>query len=140
MKGFLLLLSVLALLTGCNFNGDELTFLNVKLEKVKGEVKEFINQMETNENGFGNGIYIFNDSEGRYYLYLSQEFLDDGKSFGEVDVNIEDDSLNIYLNESSANENAGNTYKLYEINVANPYKVLRVYKNGEETNIQTIGA
>lgn len=138
MKRLVLLLSLFFVLTGCNFNNDELTFSAIKLAEANGDVKRFIDHMETTEDGTGNGIYVFNDTGKRFYLYLSREFLDDGKSFGEVDVNAEDDSLNIYLNENSANEKE-DPYKLYKIHLDKEYKFLKVFKNGEETYIETMG-
>ncbi|WP_164669761.1 membrane lipoprotein lipid attachment site-containing protein [Virgibacillus doumboii] len=141
MKKILFLLSlVFMVLTGCDFGNDELTYENVNLEKTNGDVKTFINRMETKEDGTGNGIYMFNDTDKRYYLYLSQEFLDNGKHFGKIDIKTEESSLNIYLSDDSEGEKVINKYKVYEIKLDKQYKIIKVFKNGEETHFQTIGA
>ncbi len=122
-------------------NDGKLAFSEISREKARANVKDFITQMEINEDGTGNGIYILNGKKDRFYLFLSQEFLDEGKSFGSIDVKEEEDALSIYLNESSdiGKENQ-ETYKLYEIHRPKDYEFLRVFKNGEETHIQTVGA
>lgn len=122
-------------------NDGELAFSEINREKASADVKDFITQMEINEDGKGNGIYILNGKKDKFYLFLSQEFLDKGKGFGSIDVKEEEDALSIYLNESSdiGQENQ-ETYKLYEIHRPKDYEFLRVFKNGEETHIQTVGA
>lgn len=122
-------------------NDGELTFSEINREKASANVKDFIIQMEINEDGTGNGIYILNVKKDKFYLFLSQEFLDEGKNFGSIDVKEEEDALTIYLNESPdiGQENQG-MYKLYEIHRPKDYEFLRVFKNGEETHIQTVGA
>ncbi|MED3549920.1 hypothetical protein [Cytobacillus praedii] len=140
MKKLMLLPFMLLLLMGCNGNDGKLTFSEIHQEKASAKVKDFITQMEINEDGTGNGIYVLNGKEDKFYLFLSQEFLDKGKSFGSIDVKEEEDTLTIYLNESS---NIGQEdqvlNKLYEINRPKDYEFLRVFKNGKETHIQTVG-
>ncbi|KQL21426.1 hypothetical protein ACFFHH_13535 [Cytobacillus solani] len=141
MKKLLLLPFMLLLLMGCNVNDGKLTFSEINPEKASATVKDFITQMEINEDGTGNGIYILNVKKDKFYLFLSQEFLDKGKSFGSIDVKEEEDTLTIYLNERSDKGQENQVMqKLYEIHRPKDYEFLRVFKNGEETHIQTVGA
>lgn len=126
---------------GCNVNDGKLTLSEINPEKASATVKDFITQMEINEDGTGNGIYILNVKKDKFYLFLSQEFLDKGKSFGSIDVKEEEDTLTIYLNERSDKGQENQVMKkLYEIHRLKDYEYLRVFKNGEETHIQTVGA
>lgn len=132
---------MLLLLVGCIGNDKELTFSEINPEKASKRVKDFITQMEINEDGTGNGIYVFNEGKDKLYLYLSQEFLEKGNTFGSFDVKEEEGSINIYLNELSDEEMTDTVQqKLYKINRPKDYEYLRVFKNGEETYIQTVGA
>ncbi|EDL66707.1 hypothetical protein [Bacillus sp. SG-1] len=92
----ILLFSVLFLfLQGCSEKEtEELTFSEV--ESIPSQVSEFIDAVLMDEDGSGNGIYIA-ENKGNKYLFLSQEFLDEGKEFGEPRVESEDDTLNVYL-------------------------------------------
>lgn len=141
MKKLAFLPFMLLLLVGCIGSDNELTFSEINPDKASKRVKDFITQMEINEDGTGNGIYVFNDGKDKFYLYLSQEFLEKGTTFGALDVKEEEDSLNIYLNELSDDEMTDTEQrKLYKINRPKDYEFLRVFKNGEETYIQTVGA
>ncbi|MEK3955824.1 MULTISPECIES: hypothetical protein [Bacillales] len=138
MKQFLLLiLIVCGILTGCG--GNKVTISEINLEKANDIVKNFIMDVENDEKGTGTGIYMYNDSKKRY-LYLNQDFLDDGKEFGDIDIKTDENSINIYLNDISNSEGEADTYKLYKINVKGDYEYLKVFKNGEETHFEGIGA
>lgn len=138
MKQFLLLiLIVCGILTGCG--GNKVTISEINLEKANDIVKNFIMDVENDEKGTGTGIYMYNDSKKRY-LYLNQDFLDDGKEFGDIDIKTDENSINIYLNDNSNSEEEAGTYKLYKINVKGDYEYLKVFKNGEETHFEGIGA
>ncbi|MEK5147748.1 hypothetical protein MKX53_11980 [Psychrobacillus sp. FSL K6-4615] len=138
MKQFLLLiLIVCGILTGCG--GNKVTISEINLEKANDIVKNFIMDVENDEKGTGTGIYMYNDSKKRY-LYLNQDFLDDGKEFGDIDIKTDENSINIYLNDISNSEGEAGTYKLYKINVKGDYEYLKVFKNGEETHFEGIGA
>ncbi|WP_409254249.1 hypothetical protein V1502_10265 [Bacillus sp. SCS-153A] len=85
------------------------------------------------EDGSWNGIYIAEDS-GHKYLFLSQEFLDEGKAFGKVDVEGEGDQLNVYLTDQPGESDQKPTGgKLYYIETDKNYEFLDIFKNGEET-------
>lgn len=136
----LLILMISVLLIGCDSETDEFSFAEVSIDEVDSDVTEFIDHVTIFKEENSNGIYIFNDSEKRQYLYLSQEFLDKRKSFGDVDIKAEEDSINIYLNDRIEEETETNNYKLYEINLDNKkYEYTRVFKNGEETYFQVSG-
>lgn len=139
MKKTLVLSFLLFILVGCNAHNGELTFSEVNPEKANANVKDFIDTVELNEDGDGNGIYVFDSGEDHYYVFLSQEYLINGNSFGEVDVKVEDRSLNIYLRDRSKQEANGTKQKLYEIRAKGDYEFLRVFKNGEETTIEAVG-
>ncbi|MDI2586202.1 hypothetical protein OR571_03435 [Psychrobacillus sp. NEAU-3TGS] len=137
MKQFILLiLIVCGILTGCG--GNKVTISEINLEKTNDIVKNFIMDVENDEKGTGSGIYMYNDSKKRY-LYLNQNFLDDGKEFGDIDIKTDKNSINIYLNDISNSEGEVGTYKLYKINVKGDYEYLKVFKNGEETHFEGIG-
>lgn len=71
--------------------------------------------------------------------YLNQDFLDDGRGFGDVDINTDENSINIYLNDTPISEEEAATYKLYKINIKEDYEYLKVFKNGEETHFSGVG-
>ncbi|MBS4210438.1 hypothetical protein [Bacillus sp. FJAT-50079] len=139
MKRLFLILVISSILSACDLGNNEISFSEVNLVEVNGDVKEFINHIQTFEEGTGNGIYIFNDSEKRRYLYLSQEFLDNESGFGNMDIKTEENSFNIYLNNNSNSKEEINGYKLYEINLDKVYEYIKVFKYGEETYFQTVG-
>ena len=139
MRKLVVLPFILVLLIGCKVNDDKLTFSEINPEKASSKVNEFITNIEINEDGTGNGIYVMNAGKEKLYLYLSQEFLEKGNSFGPFDVIEDENSLNIYLNTISDKKDESKVErKLYEVNRKQEYEFLRVYKNGEETYIQMV--
>ena len=70
------------ILTGCG--GNKVTISEINLENVNDNVKSFIENVEYDEKGTGTGIYIYNGSKTR--KYLNRVFLDDGRSFGDIDI------------------------------------------------------
>ena len=133
-----LILMVCGILTGCV--GDEVTISEINLENANDIVKSFIENVENDEKGSETGIYMYNDSENQRYLYLNQDFLDDGTDFGDIDIKTDENSINVYLNDISISEGEADTYKLYKINLKGEYEYLKVFKNGEETHFAGIGA
>lgn len=129
------------MLVGCDLSTNELSVAEVHIDEVDSDVAEFVEHVTIFKEDSSNGIYIFNDTEKRYYLYLSQEFLDQGKSFGNIEVKAEEDSINIYLSDDFGKEKETTDYRLYEINLDNQnYEYARVFKNGEETYFQISGS
>ena len=131
-----LILIVCGILTGCG--GNKVTISEINLEKANDIVKSFIENVE-NDEGSDTGIYMYNDTKNRY-LYLNQDFLDDGRGFGDIDIKTDENSINIYLNDISISEGEEDTYKLYKIKIKGEYEYLKVFKNGEETHFAGIGA
>lgn len=141
MRRLLVLILVISgILSGCGHN--EISFKEVSLDKVNKNVKEFTDYIATTENDEGNGIYMFNDSEKVSYLYLTQDFLESEKHFGDLDLKLDGNSLNIYLTEDSEAKELVDQYKLYKIKNKSKkeYDHMKIYKNGEETYFQLVGA
>jgi len=128
---------VCGILTGCG--ESKVTISEISLENINDKVKSFIEIVENDEKGTETGIYIYNDSKNQRYVYLNQDFLDDGKGFGDIDIKTDENSMNIYLNDISISEGEAETYKLYKIKFKGDYEYLKVFKNGEETHIGVIG-
>lgn len=128
---------VCGILTGCEEN--KVTISEINLENANNNVKSFIESVENDEKGTETGIYIYNDSKNQRYLYLNQDFLDDGRGFGDIDIKTDENSINIYLNDISISEGEADTYKLYKIKFKGEYEYLKVFKNGEETHFGGIG-
>jgi len=128
---------VCGILTGCEEN--KVTISEINLENANNNVKSFIESVESDEKGTETGIYIYNDSKNQRYLYLNQDFLDDERGFGDIDIKTDENSINIYLNDISISEGEGDTYKLYKIKFKGDYEYLKVFKNGEETHFGGIG-
>ncbi|MBO1915060.1 hypothetical protein J4G37_60815, partial [Microvirga sp. 3-52] len=61
----------------------------------------------------GNGIYMFNDSAKVSYLYLTQDFLESKKQFGDLNLKLDGNSLNIHSTEASDVKDLNDKYKLY---------------------------
>ena len=137
MRIILLILMVCSILTGCG--GDKVTISEINFENANDNMKSFIENVENDEKGKGTGIYIYNDSKNQRYLYLNQDFLDDGRGFGDIDIKTDENSFNLYLNDISISEGESDTYKLYKINFKGDYEYLKVFKNGEETHFGGIG-
>jgi hypothetical protein len=131
-----LILIVCGILTGCG--GNKVTISEINLGKANDILKNFIENVE-NDEGSDTGIYMYNDTKNRY-LYLNQDFLDDGRGFGDIDIKTDENSINIYLNDISISEGVEDTYKLYKIKIKGEYEYLKVFKNGEETHFAGIGA
>lgn len=138
MRKLLLLPFLFFLLVGCSGNKDPLTIKEVDLDDTNSRVENFINLLSMNVDGKGNGIYLFNDSDTRSYLILRQDFLDDGKSFGKVDIKKDSKTLILHLNQSSKKGNKA-TQKIYEINNRTDTEILRVFKDGDLTHFQNVG-
>lgn len=140
LRRFLVLLLVISgILSGCS--NDEISFSEVNIDKVKEDVKDFIRGIEASESEKGTGIYMFNESDKVRYLYLDKDFLDNEKGFGDLDIKVDDNSLNIYLTDSLDAAVSEEEYKLYKIKLKSneEYEYMKVFKNGEETNLQLIG-
>lgn len=91
-------------------------------------MKNFIESIEDVGKDTETGIYMYNDSKKQRYLYLNQDFLDSGRDFGDADIDTDENSLNIYLNDSSVSEEEVATYKLYKIKIQDDYEYLKVFK------------
>ncbi len=127
---------VCSILTGCG--GNTVTISEFNLENVNANVKNFIENVENDENGTGTGIYIYNDSKNQRFLYLNQDFLDDEKGFGDIDIKTDENSINIYLDDIPASKEEAYIYKLYKIKFKGDYEYLKVFKNGEETHFEGV--
>ena len=136
-RALLLFLVVCGILTGCVNN--KVSVSEIDLENAKDTVKIFIEKIEEEDKGTGNGIYIYNDSKNRRYLYISQDFFDDGRGFGAIDIKTGESSVNIYLSDISIADNEADTYKLYKIDLDKDYEYIKVFKNGEETHFASVG-
>ncbi len=138
MKRILLLVLIVSgILIGCSA-GEE-TISEINLKNANDNVKSFVESIEDVGKDTETGIYMFNDSKKQHYLYLNQDILDSGRDFGDADINTDENSLNIYLNDSSVSEEEVATYKLYKIKIQDDYEYLKVFKNGEETHFAGIG-
>lgn len=138
MKRILLLvLMVCGILIGCSV-GEE-TISEINLKNVNDNVKSFIDGIEDIGKDTETGIYMYNDSKNQRYLYLNQDFLDNERGFGDADINTDENSLNIHLNDSPISKENVATYKLYKIEIQKDYEYLKVFKNGEETHFASIG-
>lgn len=104
-----------------------------------GKIENFIEEVEVTEEGKENGIYLYNESENKHYLYLNESFLDAGKDFGEIEIQTDEDAIYIYLNDNPINGEGVATDKLYQINLQEDYEYLKVFKNNEETHFATVG-
>lgn len=124
-------------MTGCS--GEEVTITEMDVESVNDKIKKFIKEIESAEEGRGNGIYLYNDSTNKRYLYLNENFLDEGKDFGEIDIQTDEDAIYINLIDTTLDENEATEYKLYQINMKENKEYLKVFKNDAETHFATIG-
>lgn len=129
---------VCSILTGCVADAETISEINLK--NVNDNVKNFIENVENVRKDTETGIYMYNDSKKQRYLYLNQDFLDDGRGFGDVDINTDENSINFYLNDIPISKKEAATYKLHKIKIQDDYEYLKVFKNGEETHFAGIGA
>lgn len=136
-KVILLILMVCSILIGCSGDGEILSEMDLK--NVNNDVKSFIEHAESAGEDIETGIYMYTDSKNQRYLYLNQDFLDKGRTFGNVDVNTDENSINIYLDDMPISEGEVATYKFYKINIQEDYEYLKVFKNSEETHFTNIG-
>lgn len=128
---------VCSILIGCSAGEEAIS--EVTYKNVNDNVKSFIENIESVPKNTETGIYMYNDSKNQRYLYLNQDFLDDGRGFGEVAINTDEKSINIYLNDIPISEKEVTTYKLYKIKIQDDYEYLKVFKNSEETHFAGIG-
>lgn len=136
-KILFLLLIVSSILVGCSAGEETITEIDFK--NVNDHVKSYIENIERVGSDTETGIYMYNDSKNQRYLYLNQDFLDDGRDFGDVEINADENSFNIYLNDIPISEEETVTYKLYKIKVKEDHEYLKVFKNGEETHFAGVG-
>jgi len=124
-------------MTGCS--DEEVTITEMDIENVNGKIENFIEEVEIAEEDKENGIYLYNDSEIKRYLYLNENFLDVGKDFGDVDIKTDEDAIYLYLTDRPMGGNEVAEYKLYQINLQENKEYLKVFKNDEETHFATVG-
>ncbi|ARK25153.1 hypothetical protein SporoP37_11135 [Sporosarcina sp. P37] len=132
---FLLIIVISSLLASCGEN--TVSYREVPQEKVNENVKIFIQSVQGIQDQERNGIYKYYDKENIQYLYVTQDFLTDGKGFGGLDIETDADSMHLYLKESE--EPTEDTYRLYRIESNREFTYSKIYKNGEETYFGTIG-
>lgn len=136
MKKILILLAACIVLAACS--AKEAAIKELPLDKAKGGLSDYITGIETSTEEKNTGIYLYQKEENRRYLYLNEDFLNEGKDFGEVTVETDDDSIRIYTSEVDGEPSAN---KLYIIELDDrQYEYMRVYKNDEETYFASIGA
>ncbi|PIC79425.1 hypothetical protein CSV75_12600 [Sporosarcina sp. P18a] len=135
MRKLFVLLIVMGVLVGCG--EKQLSYSDVTIAQVNADVKSFIDGIETSEGPEGNGIYMFNETEVKRYLYLNQDFLESGKGFGDMEIKTDENSIQIYLQEND--EPTEDEYKLYNLTLDRKYEYMQVFKNDEETHFQLIG-
>ncbi|PID25464.1 hypothetical protein [Sporosarcina sp. P7] len=135
MRKLFVLLIVVGVLVGCG--EKQLSYSDVTIAQVNADVKSFIDGIETSEEPEGNGIYMFNETEVKRYLYLNRDFLENGKGFGDMEIKTDEDSIQIYLQEND--EPTEDEYKLYNITLDRTYEYMQIFKNDEETHFQLIG-
>ncbi|AXH99036.1 hypothetical protein DV702_04380 [Sporosarcina sp. PTS2304] len=136
MKRFLVLVVLFAAIVG-GCSPKEVTVKEIKVEKGPSNVKNYVENSTTFKEG--TGIHVIQGSDDKRYVYIDQNFLDDGKGFGEMKIITDDDSWNIHLTEDEKNDPT-ETYKLYKIQLDKEYEYMRVFKNGEETHFQSVGS
>lgn len=135
MKKILILLAACIVLAACS--PKETAIKELPLDKAKGGLSDYITGIETREEEKGTGVNLYQKEENRRYLYLNEDFLNEGKNFGEVTVETDDDSIRIYTSEVEGEPSAN---KLYIIELDDrQYEYMRVYKDGEETHFANIG-
>ncbi|ARF17809.1 hypothetical protein [Sporosarcina ureae] len=135
LRKLFVLLVIASVLVGCG--GKQLSYSEVTVNKVDAEVKSFIDGIETADDPDGNGIYMYHETKKERFLYLNQNFLDNGKGFGEVDIRTDEDTFQIYLQEND--EPTEDEHTLYKITLDRTYEYMRVFKDDEETYFQLIG-
>ncbi|PID01571.1 hypothetical protein CSV67_13600 [Sporosarcina sp. P2] len=135
MRKLFVLLMVVGVLVGCG--EKQLSYSEVTIDQVNADVKSFIDGIETSDDPEGNGIYMFNETEVKRYLYLNRDFLESGKGFGDVEIKTDEDSIQIYLQEND--DPTEDEYKLYNITLDRTYEYMQIFKNDEETYFKLIG-
>lgn len=134
-KLFFLVFVLSSLLVGCGEN--TVSYSEVKQEQVNENVKRFIQSVQRSQDIERNGIYKYYDEAHIQYLYVTQDFLTNGKGFGGLDIETDKDSMHVYLKEND--EPTEDTYWLYRIKSNREFTYSKIYKNGEETYFGTIG-
>ncbi|RIW34670.1 hypothetical protein D3H55_09145 [Bacillus salacetis] len=132
---------LLIFLMGCRgtFTRD-LSISELDLEEVPAQVESFMEEVAVAEEGTGSGIYIF-EQKNRKYLFLSEEFLGEGRGFGAAEVKGEGDQLTILLSDKPLKDSQPGTIgRVYLIQLDRKYEYLNVIKNEKETHFESIGA
>lgn len=131
------ILMIVVIVNGCS--NEEVTITEMDIENVKDKIESFIKEVESLEEGNESGIYLYNDSENKRYLYLNENFLDEGEYFGDVEIQTDEDAIYIYLTDTTMDGNEATESKLYQINMQEHKEYLKVFKNDEETHFANIG-
>ncbi|MDL4842301.1 hypothetical protein [Aquibacillus rhizosphaerae] len=141
MKKLLYLLSLLLLLVGCNVENEhkKISYSKINMDTPDKEVKEFLGE-STDENG----IYLYQDSGKRLYVFLNSKIVEQGNEasyFTSFDVKSEEDTLIIYFEQDLTDvyvNNELNNQVLYEVQLNNEYEYIKLFEDNEEKQFSII--
>jgi len=130
---------LMLLLTGCNFGKahDELSFSEVAFDSTDKDVQKFIADASKE-----NGVYLYDDSGERWFVYLNAKMVEDGQAayFTDFDVKGETDTVNLFFEQKSTDEldQQLKNQVLYEVKLDKPYDYMNLFKNNAETSFHTV--
>lgn len=138
MKGLIMLVSLLVLLLmGCN---SELTYSEIKIEKVSKDVQEFIGSVEEQK---GPHLY-FDEKKGQIYVYLNGANVIQGEKathFKDFELDVEGDTLKFLFNQDKTDDYSSKElmYKaLYKVKLDKVYDQVEAYRNGQLVPFQVV--
>lgn len=143
MKKFVALILLcglmIVLLTGCQQkNGSSL--LKIEEGSAPTAVRNFISEISSQ-----NGVNLYSDGVHGDYLFLNAENFVYGQKpsyFTDVKCELVEETLFIYIAENPTEDNSKreSTRLIYKIDSSVEYDRIRLFKNGLETNFDTVGA
>jgi hypothetical protein len=138
----LLLLLAISLFTACN-QSSGISFDEIDISSIKGEKVNKLLQDWQHKNG----AYLFqyqNQGKKNYYIFFNASNIEQGNKalyFDGLRVNFEDTIMYVHYSEKQTdNLNNGRNKALYKIRQSKGVDTIKIYKNGQETYFEKIGA
>jgi len=132
---------ILLLLTGCSVADDdnEFTFSEVNIKSTDEEVQRFISDVQEE-----NGIYLFDDSGERWFVFLNSKMVRQGEQvtyFTNFDINSDLESANLYIQQDTTSDYAIkklNNQVLYEVKLDKKYNYINLFRNNKEAHFSLV--
>lgn len=129
---------VLVSIVGCG-RISEITYSEIKIEDASSKLTNFIN-----DSSKKNGVHIFENDNKELYIFLNGYNVFQGEKapyFENIKIEVQEDSLIISFTEKYTDDYSDKNIKnkvLYKVKKHKDFEYIRVYKNNQEVQIDSV--